>query len=96
MDLGLNVTACSAVLFTASSEICGKQPADYFGSSVVGRLSNIRCGAGPVDSHDSTDLSRLWALPHVGGMTYNVIDVRNRVLLCVEMSRWCSSELVMI
>lgn len=34
MDLGLNVTTCSAFLFIASSQRCGKQPAGYFGSTV--------------------------------------------------------------
>lgn len=98
MDLELNVTACSAFLFITSSETCGKQPVGYFGSTVdVGKkMKHIICGAGPVNTLHSSDLSRLQALPHVGSMTYNVIDIRNCVLLYFEMSHWCLSELVMI
>lgn len=97
-DLGLNVTACSALLFIARSEMCGKQQVDYCGSTVDvgGKTDHIICGTGPVNGLHSTDLSRLQALPHISSMTYNVIDVRNCVLLYVEMSHWCSSELEMI
>lgn len=97
-DLGLNVSACSAFLFIASSEMCGKQTVDYFRSivDVAGKIEHIVCGAGPVNSLHSTDISRLQALPHISSMTYSVIDVRNCVLLYVEISHWCLSELVMI
>lgn len=49
MDLELNVTACSAFLFIACSEKCGKQPVDYFGSivDVSGKAERSICGAGP-------------------------------------------------
>lgn len=45
-DPGLNSAACSAFLFIASSEVCGKQPVDYFGNPVdiEGKAERVICG----------------------------------------------------
>lgn len=85
-------------LFLASSKMWGKLLVDYFGTTVdVGRKTElVICG---LNSLYSADLGRLQALPHVSSRTCDVTDVRDSLtsmLLCIEMSHWCSSELVVI
>lgn len=85
MDLVLNITTSSAFLYLTSSEMWGKLLVDYFGSTVVvGRkIEHIVCG-----------VNSPLTLAQVAQQRMSLM--LETVLLCVEVSHWCSSELVMI